>query len=168
METWKDIPIYEGLYQASSLGRIKRLVGVRCKNERILKQKLDGGNRLFVCLSNDNKQHYFRVHQLVLMAFIGPCPEGMEVCHNDGNHLNNCINNLRYDTHTNNELDKIKHGTFLLGEKCSWAKLNNWQVRVIKRLLESKILKQREIAKIFEVHFSTISIINKKGTWLSI
>ena len=52
-----------------------------------------------------------RLHRLVLEAFVGPCPAGMEVCHNDGDPTNNRLSNLRCDTHRNNMLDMHGHGT---------------------------------------------------------
>lgn len=51
------------------------------------------------------------VHHLVAAAFIGPRPDGHDVCHNDGDRLNNAAANLRYDTRRGNLLDKRKHGT---------------------------------------------------------
>lgn len=51
------------------------------------------------------------VHRLVLEAFVGPCPEGMEGCHGDGDPTNNSLGNLRWDTATSNQLDKVRHGT---------------------------------------------------------
>lgn len=58
-----------------------------------------------------NRYIFSYVHRLVLEAFVGPCPFGMEGCHNDGDPTNNNLVNLRWDTHKNNEKDKIKHGT---------------------------------------------------------
>lgn len=52
-----------------------------------------------------------RVHRLVLEAFIGPCPDGMVGCHTDGDPLNNRLDNLRWDTPSNNNRDKRAHGT---------------------------------------------------------
>lgn len=54
--------------------------------------------------------HQF-IHRLVLMTFVGPCPEGMEACHLDGDVLNNGVENLRWDTHESNMGDKKEHGT---------------------------------------------------------
>ena len=52
-----------------------------------------------VALSNKNGQRFFRVHRLVLSAFVGPCPVGMEACHfPDRNPSNNHLENLRWDT----------------------------------------------------------------------
>jgi hypothetical protein len=51
------------------------------------------------------------VHRLVLEAFVGPCPPGMEGCHGDGNPANNALPNLRWDSHSGNQLDAVRHGT---------------------------------------------------------
>jgi hypothetical protein len=53
---------------------------------------------------------------LVLLTFVGPCPDGMECCHNDGNPSNDSKGNLRWDTYEANEADKRLHGTYLYGE----------------------------------------------------
>lgn len=56
------------------------------------------------------------MHRLVLEAFVGPCPIGMEACHNDGDTSNNQVDNLRWDTRSSNHMDKEKHGTSLKGK----------------------------------------------------
>ncbi len=55
------------------------------------------------------KQVY--VHQLVLGAFVGPCPIGMECRHLDGNPSNNFLSNLRWGTHLENMEDMRRHGS---------------------------------------------------------
>lgn len=52
-----------------------------------------------------------RVHRIVLETFVGPCPDGMEGCHNDGNPINNRVDNLRWDTRASNRADMLVHGT---------------------------------------------------------
>lgn len=54
-----------------------------------------------VNLDEPGNRHF--VHRLVLTAFRGPCPTGKEGCHNDGDHTNNQLRNLRWDTHRNNQ-----------------------------------------------------------------
>ncbi len=128
-ELWKDVPGYEGWYQASDRGRIKSLSrSVQCSGrykeirkyrERILRQwvfwkKTIRGREisaLGVDLSKNNQMQTKSVHRLIALTFLGPCPEGLEVCHNDGDPTNNRLDNLRYDTHVGNEADKILHGT---------------------------------------------------------
>jgi hypothetical protein len=65
-----------------------------------------------VDLSNGRYAKIKRLGRLVLEVFVGPCPEGMVCCHNDGNKLNNRLSNLRWDTQKNNEQDKKRHGTY--------------------------------------------------------
>jgi hypothetical protein len=63
------------------------------------------------------------VHCLVLESFVGPCPPGLECCHNDGNPANNFRYNLRWDTHESNVQDRFRHGTIVRGEDVNTAKL---------------------------------------------
>lgn len=50
------------------------------------------------------------IHRLILETFVGPCPGGMECCHNDGDPTNNALSNLRWDTSKANKADMAKHG----------------------------------------------------------
>lgn len=117
-EIWKGIPEYEDSYKVSNLGRVRSLDRVSYhpySGPRRLKGKILSPKKcrslLYVDLYTVPNSRKIGVHQAVLLTFVGKCPEGMEVCHEDGNAHNNKLENLRYDTHTNNELDKIKHGT---------------------------------------------------------
>jgi len=127
-----------------------------------LKPYMDNQGRSRIQLYKDGKPHKKYIHRLVLETYVGPCPEGMIACHNDGNPADNRLENLRWDTYSSNEADKIKHGTLIYGENHKSAKLNNWQVRVIRRLLEFGNLTQKEIAALFNVANSTISYIKHK------
>ena len=51
------------------------------------------------------------IHQIVLEAFCGPCPDGMEVLHGNGIRTDNRLSNLRYGTRSENNADSIRHGT---------------------------------------------------------
>ena len=105
----------------------------------------------------------FLLHRLVLTAFVGPCPEGMEACHNDGTRNNNHVDNLRWDTRTNNNLDKRKHGTAvgMPGETHPMSKLSNQDVVRIKEKLKQGGFKKKELAEMFHVSASTICDIDK-------
>ncbi len=98
-EIWKPIPDFDK-YWVSNLGNVKSF---KYKAPRILKPstKRRGGYKL-VILSKEGKCYPRHIHQLVSLAFIGPCPESMEVCHEDDTPSNNHVDNLRYDTHTGN------------------------------------------------------------------
>lgn len=99
-ESWKTI----GDYEVSNYGRVI----THMKNRHIL-VKAHPDKDGYMQIGTNGKTH--KVHHLVLNAFIGLRPKGMEACHNDGNPANNHISNLRWDTHGNNERDKYLHGT---------------------------------------------------------
>lgn len=63
-----------------------------------------------VRLHADGKGKTFRVYKLILLAFRGPCPPGMEACHNDGNPQNSRLGNLRWDTKISNAADRRRSG----------------------------------------------------------
>lgn len=64
------------------------------------------------------------VHNVILETYIGPCPDGMECLHGDGNPGNNSLDNLRWGTHEANESDKARHGTTYKCSKHHNAKMN--------------------------------------------
>ena len=118
-EIWKDIPNYEGLYQASNLGRIKSLKRVVCKSdgtiqtfkERILKYGIDKYYQ--VALSKNGIQRTIRVHKLVAICFLNHKPDGLKevVDHIDNNPLNNCVSNLQLTTNRHNSSKDKSGGT---------------------------------------------------------
>lgn len=117
-EIWKPVIGYESAYEVSSEGRVRSLdrqilarYGMRNIKGTVLKAQVKDTGRLQVGLSRGSKKNMRQVHQLVATAFLGPRPEGMEVCHIDGDHLNNAASNLRWDTQSENMLDRGRHGT---------------------------------------------------------
>jgi len=105
-----------------------------------------------------------RVAHLVLTAFVGPRPEGMECCHNDGDETNDHADNLRWDTHSANLLDRRRHGTAPCGEDINTAKLTAAQVLEIRRLRtggESLGV----IAERFHITAANVSHICNRRTW---
>lgn len=130
MEIWQDIPGYGNHYQASNLGNIRskdRLVEkFSYLANKVVKQKYKGKllnptksnkwGHLSVHLGNNKQKWTLSVHRLVLEAFVGQCPDGMECCHNNGIANDNRIENLRWDTHENNNKDRKRHGTYKTGK----------------------------------------------------
>jgi hypothetical protein len=170
-EVWKDIPDYIGLYQASNLGLIKRLISVKCDNERILKPTEDKNGYLYLSLSKNSISKTFRIHKLVLATFVGPKPFIGAVCrHLDGNPNNNKLNNLRWGTQKENSQDSKGHGTFKLppsrlGSKCKWAKINRIKFLEITKLLKERLLTQKEIGRLYSISQRIVSDIkNNKYT----
>ncbi len=129
-EIWGDVIGYEHLYRVSTLNQIKSL---RFGKEKILKpSKYDKYGHLGVSLWKNKEPKFFRVHQLVMETFIGPCPIGMEICHNDGNPANNNLDNLRYDTPKTIIMIKSNMGHFYMGRNVLGQKL------IINRLWKLK------------------------------
>src|SRR5665213_1183304 len=107
-ELWKDIPGYEGSYQVSDLGRVKSLDRTiespgskrgypkEVKSQALLPQKHSAGY-LHVRLQGKTSL----IQELVMRAFVGQRPIGLQICHNDGNRHNNALTNLRFDTPKN-------------------------------------------------------------------
>jgi hypothetical protein len=115
---WRDIPGYEGFYQVSNDGEVRsldRMIGYRgggtaWRRGNALKKSTQHSGHLRVYLHRDGNLEPILVHRLVLLAFVGPCPDGKMACHNDGNPSNNRVENLRWDTSTANAQDRLRHG----------------------------------------------------------
>lgn len=171
-EEWKDIKGYEGLYQASKHGRVKSLDRVDSRGhkrkEKIITLCVDKDGYMNVNLSKNGKMKSFRVHRLVLSAFVGVCPERMQGCHNDGNPANNRLENLRWGTHKENISDKKLHGTEQYGEKHGRTKLKNQQVQYEILPLLKMGLPHRKIADMFGVTVQIIGDIATGKRWSSI
>lgn len=112
---WKTIPGTDGIYQASSDGRVRSLGHQTIKGYRkgvVLKQQIGSGNGYpIVRIRIDGRGQQTRtVHSLVMLAFVGPRPEGMEVRHLDGDRRNASADNLVYGTSSENNYDTVAHG----------------------------------------------------------
>ena len=109
---WRPVVGYEGRYSVSSNGDVRRdAPGPGATVGRILKPYSVGvGGHHSVTLTLDGFQKKYLVHRLVLIAFRGEPPVGMEGCHNNGDPADNRLENLRWDSHSGNMLDVIKHG----------------------------------------------------------
>lgn len=167
---WKDIPNYEGLYQVSSCGAVRSVSRLlsdgRSWKSSILRPKVGAKGHLSVGLVKDGARRHFGVHCLVLSAFVGPRPKGMQGAHNNGDPSKNDLSNLRWDTPRGNLADRKLHGTLMVGEKNHRAKLAAADIFEILRLKSNGVL-QKEIAAKFGVTPANISSIVKGKTWQS-
>ena len=157
MEQWIDVIGFEGLYEVSNHGNIRSFKTKEIKKQTINKQT----KRPYLGLWKNGKQKIVKPHTLVMQAFVGHRPNGMECCHNDGNAFNNNLSNLRWDTPKANHADKIKHGTTNRGERCAKAKLTLKQVNEIRQ--DDRL--QHIIAKEYGVKQSLISRIKNGTRW---
>ena len=115
-ERWLPVVGYEGHYEVSDHGRVRSYVKQR--SGRILKPRATRtrGHRnpgwtvaLFRGGRGGTRENHL-IHRLVLTAFVGPCPEGMEGCHWNDDAADNRLANLRWDTHSANTQDKLRNG----------------------------------------------------------
>lgn len=98
-EIWKDIPGYEGLYQASNLGRIRSLI---YNKVHILKTSNTGSGYYKVNLYLNKVMKSPKVHKLVWTTFNGPIPEGLEINHHNEKKNDNSLTNLELVTRKEN------------------------------------------------------------------
>ncbi|OLL21257.1 MULTISPECIES: NUMOD4 motif-containing HNH endonuclease [unclassified Rhodococcus (in: high G+C Gram-positive bacteria)] len=139
-EIWKPIPGYEGYYEVSDQGRVRSLsrtitdsLGRQRKTRPlIMAPGLKGSGHLSVRLVVERKGKNFHVHTLVMLAFTGPRPEGMEVCHGPGGKLDNRLCNLRYDTRTANLYDAVRDGTHFQSRKTHCPRGHDYAIHAVR------------------------------------
>lgn len=124
--------------------------------------KRDG--RIYVGLFREEGRALFLSYTLVLEAFVGPCPDGMQACHfPDRDTTNNRLSNLRWDTPKRNQADRILHGTDNRGERSSSAKLTESQVIEIRKL--RGLMSQSKIGAMFGVRQQAVHKILTGKRW---
>ena len=138
-----------------------RIVG---PSGRVLKAFPDPRGYYRVNYFDAGKWTQIGVHFLVCEAFHGPRPAGYHVAHGDGDRSNNTPRNLRWATPQENEADKIRHGTALIGERHHQAKLTEVSVLEIRRRRDSGE-PLGTIATDFGVSKECISSITNRKTW---
>ena len=111
---WKPIKGYEGMYEVSDDGRVKRIASLASDGKKLPERILKGGNfsneYKFVCLRKDGKNRNCLVHRLVAEAFI-PNPLNLpKVNHKDGCKLNNTVDNLEWCTQAYNLRHAVEIG----------------------------------------------------------
>ena len=174
VEEWLSIPGYEGYYEASNLGRVKSVERVIHRSdgrttpvqEAILTPQLNNQTGYQqVILRRNGERSGCRIHSLVALVFIGSKPVDKEVAHNNGNSIDNSLCNIRYATRKENAEDRIRHGTSARGSQATNVKLDELNVRAIKRFLSEGNTPQSVIAKRYGVSQSTISYIRSGRNW---
>lgn len=158
MEIWKDIPNIAS-YEISNLGRIRNKVTGVVRSPKIGR----GGYAVFQHKINKKSKSYF-VHRLVLLAFVGDLPDGMEVNHKNAIRNDNRLDNLEYVTRSQNQLHRSRVLHNFNGAKTPHAKLTDEKVVSI-RLLYMEGMTAKEIATRFDVSAMTIWWILTGKTW---
>lgn len=129
-ERWLPIVGYEGDYSVSDQGRVRSEAGVVVRSNgrpctrksKILHQTAHyKSGHMRVTLHRRGTQETAEVHRLVLAAFIGPCPLGLESLHWDDIPSNNALTNLRYGTRSENKLDLVRNGRWGNATHCKYG-----------------------------------------------
>lgn len=117
------------------------------------------------CLFSKGVRHYEKVCRLVLMAFVGPCPEGMEACHfPDNDKRNDKLSNLQWGTRKENNQHRVIHKTSA-GERNSSSVLTNEDVLKIRSMWTEERGQINRMAIQYQVNWSTIERIVKRKKW---
>lgn len=159
MEIWMPLKECDG-YEVSSKGNVRSFKlpgrqGGRSTYPKTIKQYKATNGYLMFSVSIKSKCTTIYTHMKVAELFIGPRPEGMEVCHADGTRDNNRLSNLRYDTRSANAEDSRRHGTLQQGEKHGRSIFTMKQVREIRaRNLEGET--GASLAREYGVDYNTI------------
>lgn len=160
-EEWRTVPGFEK-YKVSSLGRIETTHSKRIEYSppRILNQRKPGPNGyILYALSGDHGISSRTLHSIVLESFVGPCPEGMEACHENGIRCDCRLVNLRWDTRKANHQDSVRHGThntsgLELGRK---PRLFKYTAAQLQWVLDNQAsYSKRELSTQSGVHLSTV------------
>ncbi len=163
-EVWRHVKGFEEFYQISNLGRVRSVSRVVLrKNGR--KYRVRGkiltatplNKYAGVSLSRKGSVKNVYVHHIVMEAFIGDCPENMEINHKDGNKMNGKIDNLEYISHKKNVEHAFSTCLSTKGSDRSDSKLTEMNVRRIREL--RGIETGRALARKYSVSESLISHI---------
>lgn len=175
----KQIPNWPG-YLATPCGQI-----LDSFDGHVLHQSLTSpGQYPTVTLIRDDKRYSQYVHRLILETYVGPCPDGMECRHLDGNPKINDLKNLMWGTHRQNTQDMVRHGKCHLaaenrkpgitygcegkyGEDHPQSKLSNHERRLIHSKYRDGDCTQQELADEFSIGVATIGRIVNDNRWRS-
>jgi hypothetical protein len=113
MENWKPVIGFEFFYSVSISGQVRSL-----RQSKIMRPSTSntGGYPMYVFTVQGKRTGKY-AHQMVMEAFVGPCPEGMEVRHLDGDASNPALfspsgeRRLAWGTKSENNFDEVRHGT---------------------------------------------------------
>jgi len=124
------------------------------------------GGYLRAYLGNGIKEagRYVFIHILVLEAFVGKCPEGMEACHYDDNPRNNRLENLRWGTRLDNTQDRIRRGRVPKGQDHARTRFTNEDIISIRRRHKEGVT-VTQLAKEHGVTTGCITSIHLRWTW---
>lgn len=110
LEVWKPVIGYEGLYEVSNYGRVRRIFRYGRPYVTLCKPKITKDGYYESALVKEGKPKFIRTHRLVAKAFCQNPENKSEVNHIDGNKLNNFSGNLEWCTSSENQVHAYRLG----------------------------------------------------------
>jgi len=165
-EIWKKV-VGDNRYSVSNLGRVRRDAAAKgAQAGKIIKPthdiRLAANGKTKAVRVNRTGFPTTTVHKLVMAAHVGPRPEGLEVCHIDGDATNNRLDNLRYGTNLSNKDDSRRHDT--IGRKLCNAEATSIKLMANDPLIR-RCVKLKEIAAAYGVNPGTVYRIRTGRSW---
>lgn len=172
-EQWKDIPGYEGFYQISNLGRVKRTAAEKgTRIGRIVTPNKGGDGYQTVRLSRNGVKKTYSTHRIVAIVWIDNHNNYKQVNHKNGNKLDPRAENLEWCTAKQNMVHArdvlgvtFSTGTTIRGTDNGNSKLSDDDVVKIRELYETGRFTHRELAEIYGVNSSSITRAINKKSW---
>ncbi len=166
-EIWKDIPGFEGIYQASNHGNVKRISVAKGGKIKMLSPSKNQCGYLDFSLYKNYKRTHLRAHRLVALLFIDNPENLTEVNHKNGVKTDNHFSNLEWVSHSENNLHAFRIGLRShKGDNHNRRKLSYADVVRIREMSKNEGLNHRQIAKIYNVHSTTICDIVNLRSWV--
>lgn len=134
---------------------------------RLLKKQLTKRGDYYSLGLRNGKVNTQKIGRLVLNAFVGPPPPGTIMCHGPRGSLVDTLENLYWGTHQQNSDDQLRDGTRCRGSKHQCAKVNELQVRVMRRAWheDREHVSTTDLANIFGVSRQQAYCIVSGQTW---
>jgi hypothetical protein len=171
MEDWKAVIGYDGLYEVSNFGNVRRIApwcdGRRTKPAPKLAGKTTKNGYRRVSLRKDMVVHEYAIHRLVASAFIGNLPSPThQVNHKNGRKTDNRPHNLEWVTPSANQLHSYRElgNPTRPGSKHHNAKLTESDVFQI-RALYAQGVPQKTIAEKYSIGRPATCAICLRKAW---
>lgn len=173
-ERWLPVVGYEGRYEVSNLGRVR--VVFSSKHTQIgmlVGSTKNTGYREAALVDSDGARKYVRIHKMVLLAFVGPPPSGMECNHKNGIKTDNRLENLEWVTKSEQHIHRARvlnhhpRGECLArrGERNGGAKIGRLEAEKIREWYAFGTISQQAIADFFGLNQAHVSRIIRRSNW---